>query len=247
MVWSLKSVLVTGSSRGIGFELVKRLTKSAQVVFACCRSPETSHDLKNFASNHDNVKVVALDVTNEDSIKSAFEEVSALLNGSGLTCLINNAGILYRSSFVDFSADNCKEVFLTNSIGPALVTQKFLPLIKKAATESTENEISVSRAAILNISSTLGSISEATFSSPIEYRMSKAALNMLTKTLAFELKSEKILVASLCPGWVQTDMGGPTAHRTLDLAGSDLLALFEKLNESNTGLMTRWNGQVVEA
>ncbi|XP_002160332.2 C-signal isoform X1 [Hydra vulgaris] len=247
MVWTLKSILVTGSNRGIGLELVKRLTERAEIVFACCRSAEKAQELNKHASNHENVKVIELDVTNMDSIKVAYEKVSSILDGSGLTCLVNNAGIAFMSTFNEFSSDHCKDVFLTNSIGPALVTQTFLPLIKKAAIESSETELSVSRASILNISSTMGSISEATTTLGIEYRMSKAALNMLTKTLAFELKSEKILVASICPGWVQTDMGGPNATRTLDLAGSDLIALFEKLNESNTGFMTSWNGRIIGA
>ena len=70
---------------------------------------------------------------------------------------------------------------------------------------------------------------------------------MLTKTLAIELKPDKILVASICPGWVQTDMGGPAAHRTVEVAVSDLLELFEKLNESNCGFMMNWNGRVYGA
>ena len=75
----------------------------------------------------------------------------------------------------------------------------------------------------------------------------QAALNMLSKTLAIELKADKILVVSICPGWVQTDLGGPTATRTLDVAISDLLALFEKLNESSCGFMISYDGRVYGA
>ncbi|XP_008943926.1 PREDICTED: uncharacterized oxidoreductase YKL071W-like [Merops nubicus] len=100
--------------------------------------------------------------------------------------------------------------YKTNAVGPMLMAQAFLPLLKKAARESTEKGLSCSKAAIINISTIMGSIERTpeSFCKPvISYRCSKAALNMLTKCQALTYAEAGILCVALHPGWVKTDMG----------------------------------------
>ncbi|KAK5979400.1 C-factor domain protein [Trichostrongylus colubriformis] len=115
----------------------------------------------------------------------------------------------------------------------------FLPLLRKAASQVTSDEFSSNRAAILNISSGVGSIGTNTSGSgqfgSLAYRISKSALNSLMKTVSIDLEPEHILVASFCPGWVQTDMGGAGASITVEESASALVSSFAKLNKEHHG------------
>ncbi|KAK6022922.1 c-factor family protein, partial [Ostertagia ostertagi] len=148
--------------------------------------------------------------------------VEKIVGNKGLTVLLNNAGafVKYTTKQEPNRADIIKN-FNINAASVAVVTQVFLPLLRKAAEQGASDEFSVDRSAIINISSGLGSIANNTTGSgdmgTLAYRISKSALNSLMKTVAIDLEPEHILVASFCPGWVQTDMGGPKAHLTVSL------------------------------
>ncbi|XP_048371203.1 C-factor-like [Sphaerodactylus townsendi] len=212
-----RSVLVTGANRGIGLELVRQLLSkpdSPQWIFACSREPEGERGqaLRNLASKYPNLVMVKLDTTSSASIKAAAACVENHLKGSGLNLLINNAGILKAVTLDMVDEEDMINTYKTNVIGPLLVNQTFLPLLKRAAQGSSKKGLSCSRAAIINISSILGSmdfVPPSVVKPAISYRCSKAALNMLTRCQSVDYQKEGILSTIIHPGWVKTDMGGP--------------------------------------
>ncbi|KAK6043521.1 oxidoreductase, short chain dehydrogenase/reductase family protein [Cooperia oncophora] len=234
------SVMVTGANRGIGYGLVKEFLKNKEIrhVIATARDPENATKLKEI--NDSRLSIVKLDVTCDDSIKKAYAEVEKIVGEQGLTVLVNNAGVLlkYRTKQEPNRADLIKN-FNINTASVAVLTQVFLPLLCKAAKHGTSDELSVDRSAIINISSTLGSIASNTMGSGekqvLAYNVSKTALNSLMKTMAIDLESDHILIASFCPGWVQTEMGGSDAQITTDQSVADLVKSFSNLNKSHHG------------
>uniref|UniRef100_A0A0K0DKZ1 NAD(P)-binding protein n=1 Tax=Angiostrongylus cantonensis TaxID=6313 RepID=A0A0K0DKZ1_ANGCA len=215
------SVLVTGANRGIGLGLVKEFLKNEEIqhVIATAREPDSAKaELKRIGDKR--LSVIKLDVTSDESIKGAYIAVKNLVDDRGLTVLVNNAGIFvkYFTNQEPNRADIIKN-FDTNAGGVAVLTQMFLPLLRKSASYMATEEFSIDRAAIINISSGAGSISTNTTGSSssgmLAYRTSKAALNSLMKTMAIDLEPEGILISSFCPGWVQTDMGGSNAQVTV--------------------------------
>ncbi|KFV19905.1 C-factor, partial [Tauraco erythrolophus] len=168
-------------------------------------------ELRNLASKHPNLVLVKLDVASPSAVTDAAKVVEGKLSGTGLNLLINNAGICtLTSSLETANAEEMIRIYETNAVGPMLMAQAFLPLLKKAAQESTEKGLSCSKAAIINISSAMGSIKktpESYYKPIISYRCSKAALNMLTRCQALTYGEAGILCVALHPGWVKTDMG----------------------------------------
>uniref|UniRef100_A0A8C6Z584 C-factor-like n=1 Tax=Nothoprocta perdicaria TaxID=30464 RepID=A0A8C6Z584_NOTPE len=253
----VRSALLTGANRGIGLGLVKhflQLPNPPERIFAACRDPkgERAQELQSLASKHPrngaltSCCVDSVDVTDPASIQAAAARVTEHLKGSGLNLLINNAGIVKWNSLDTTTREEMSEVYATNTIGPLLVSQAFLPLLKKAAQGSPSSELSCSRAAIINISSIGGSIaSESSWDmiQIVSYRCSKAALNMLTKCQSLGYRQHGILCAALHPGWVQTDMGSPPL--TVDMSVQMMLEVFSKLSEKDSGTLLDWEGKVI--
>uniref|UniRef100_A0A914VK13 Oxidoreductase n=1 Tax=Plectus sambesii TaxID=2011161 RepID=A0A914VK13_9BILA len=250
-----RTVLVTGASRGIGLELVKQLAalENGPVhIFAACRNPDAATDLQSVAKAHSTVHVVTLDAEDDNSIDSAVKEVQSVLKDEGLNLLVNNAGILEREgvSIPCAKRDVYQRHFNVNATGPVMITQAFLPLLQKASSASNSANLGIHKAAVVNISSMLGSIAENTGIEKIvdhtAYRMTKTALNQLTKTLSIDLAKDGILVVSFCPGWVQTDMGGSQAMLKVNDSVSALLDSFSKLSKEHTGGFFAHTGQPIK-
>ncbi|KAM4894280.1 C-signal-like isoform 9-T23 [Sylvia borin] len=252
----VRSVLVTGANRGIGLGLVQhflRMPKPPQWIFATCRDPkgQRAQELRNLASKHPNIIIIPLEVSDPTSIKAAAAKVAEHLGGSGLNLLINNAGIVKLNTLDTETLEDMREVYTTNTIGPLLVGQAFLPLLKKAAQGSPGSGLSCSKAAIVNISSTAGCIADCFGWELIQgtsYRCSKAALNMLSKCQSLGYKEHGILCVALHPGWVQTELGGATGHTpptTVDDSVQGMLKVLSSLSEKETGAFLDWEGKVV--
>ncbi|XP_019344546.1 uncharacterized protein LOC102570910 isoform X2 [Alligator mississippiensis] len=181
------SVLVTGSNRGIGLELVKHFVRKPNppdVIFATCRDPAgaQAEELKKMASKHSKVIMLQLEATDPASVEAAAKKAEAHLKGSGLNLLINNAGVMPQSTLASATPDDMMSVYNTNVVGPLLVTQAFLPLLKKAAQGSSHKPLSCSKAALINMSTILGSMEKTpeTYSwfPVVSYRCSKADLTV---------------------------------------------------------------------
>ncbi|XP_075796813.1 C-signal-like isoform X1 [Pelodiscus sinensis] len=251
----VRSVLVTGANRGIGLELVRQLLGKAnppERVFAGCRDPAGERaQLQDLASRHPNLVIVALDVTHPASIQAAAASVQEQLKGSGLTLLINNAGTAMPSTLESETPEGMALVYATNVTGPLLVSQAFLPLLKKAAQESPQTGLSCSRAAIVNMSSEAGSIQNIFLwhlGQAVSYRCSKAALNMLTKCQALAHGGDGILSVALHPGWVQTDMGSRASLKAplaVDASVREILEVLPTLSEKDNGAFVSWEGKVL--
>ncbi|NXN06126.1 DHB2 dehydrogenase, partial [Sylvia borin] len=162
----VRSVLVTGANRGIGLGLIQhflRMPKPPQWIFAGCRDPkgQRAQELQNLASKHPNLVIITLEVANPTSIKAAAAKVEEYLAGSGLNLLINNAGMIKSKMLDAETLEDMTETYTTNTAGPLLMGQAFLPLLKKAAQGSPGSGLSCSKAAIVNISSIGGSIASS--------------------------------------------------------------------------------------
>ncbi|KAM9183092.1 C-signal-like [Mergus octosetaceus] len=252
----VRSVLVTGANRGIGLGLVQHLLglpNPPEWVFAACRDPkgQRAQELQNLASKHPNLVIVPLEVTKPASIKAAAASVGERLKDSGLNLLINNAGIGNNSSLDNVTQEDMAQMYATNTIGPLLLSQAFLPLLKKAAQGSPGSGLSCSKAAIINMSSYAGSIQDVyvwEYGQAISYRCSKAALNMLTKCQSLSYREHGILCAAFHPGWVITDMGSTIEDKTrvtVDVSVRGMMKVISSLSEKDTGTFLDWEGKVL--
>ncbi|KAL8194843.1 UNVERIFIED_CONTAM: hypothetical protein K2H54_037007 [Gekko kuhli] len=244
--FSVHSVLVTGSSRGLGLSLVKRflgLPTPPQWVFATCRTTDEAKckDLNEMKSQHQNLVVLQLDVTNLESISKAAERVQEYVRESGLTLLVNNAALRLNGDLETETAEQMAATYATNTIGPH---QVFLPLLKTAAQRSPLQGLSCSKAAVVNISSTGGS-TELMFlwekMQRVGYRCSKAALNMLTKCQSRVYQDYGVLCLCIHPGWVKTDT--TEADLTEEESTRGIVHVLATLSEKHNGTFVDWKGR----
>lgn len=211
-----KVALVTGSNKGIGLELVRQLAKAGVTTILTARNEaQGSAAQAQLQQEGLTVEFLPVDVTNLISIRAAAARIEQ--HYGKLDILVNNAGILpdedSESNALIIAPDIVRQVFETNTLGPLQTSQVMLPLLRKSANGK-----------IINISSGMGSLSEMDGGYPA-YRISKAALNAVTRILASDLQGSAITVNSVCPGWVKTDMGGPNAERSPERSVNGILPL----------------------
>jgi NAD(P)-dependent dehydrogenase (short-subunit alcohol dehydrogenase family) len=217
--------LVTGANKGIGLEVVRQLATLGWRVFLTGRSLAAVR--KAASPLGPAVVPVPLDITSRISIEAAFSVVSQAVNH--LDVLVNNAGILDHDegSVFELHPQRLRRMFETNTIGPLLVSQTFLPLLRKS--ESGR---------IINVSSGAGQLSDMGTWAPA-YSISKTALNGVTGQFAAALRDSNIAVNSVCPGWVKTDMGGHEAPLTVEQGADTIVWLATEAPQSMTGLFIR--------
>ena len=185
------SILVTGANRGLGLELVRQLAALAgnakpNHIIAACRNPAEANDLIDLAKqNADKPKIslIRLDVTDENSIQSAFEETSSLCGAEGLNLIINNAGVFPAKYAPEmFSFQSTTDCMAGNTVAPLILTKTFHPLLLKAAATKEAGVMSTAKAGVVMMSSNLGSIANTQEKRNFPYyayNASKAALNMV--------------------------------------------------------------------
>ncbi|KAM6353915.1 C-signal-like [Alca torda] len=242
------SVLLTGCDGGLGLGLLKGLLEQPRPprhIFAACLDPQ-GKAINEVALGCPNVMVLPLDVTDPNSIKAAVRKVQEKVGSAGLNLLINNTGTTRHSTLATETAENMSLVYITNTIGPLQTSQAFLPLLKEAAEAEGQRGMSCGRAAIVNISSILGSIEVAEAweeRQDVCYRCSKAALNMLTKCLALEYGGSGILCVSVDPGCVTPPLGRGTGPVTVEESVQGVLRLLAGLSATSNGTFWNWRGQ----
>ncbi|XP_014328424.2 uncharacterized protein LOC102231003 [Xiphophorus maculatus] len=253
------NILVTGTNRGIGLELVKQLAEKTgpeTQIYASCRDPEgtRAEALRNVANRFPGkITPIKFDTADEDSISAAFQAVSQKLGAAGLNLLINNAAINKPSAPGSLSAtrkQDMMEVYETNVAGPFILTKVFLPLLQKAANTRDEgDDMSCRRSAIINMSTVFASVKKCpeTFhmAQMYPYRTSKAALNMLTCCQAEDFRRHGILVTAIHPGWVQTEMGGEQAPLMPQDSVAGMLRVMSTLSNKHSGLLLDWEGNTI--
>jgi len=227
-------VLITGANRGLGLEFATQYIRRGDRVFAGCRRPEQAHDLQ--ALRHktpERLTILPLDVTNVASIDAAIKVIR--IETGALDLLINNAGVYpHGERPSNLEPDTMLQTYHVNCVGPMMVAQRSLPLLRQGANPK-----------IVNMTSRLGSITLKQRGGTYSYGSSKAALNMLTRALAFDLKQEGIVVAALHPGWVQTDMGGDAAPLTPSEAIRGVSGVIGDLTMDDTGCYRTWAGETL--
>jgi NAD(P)-dependent dehydrogenase (short-subunit alcohol dehydrogenase family) len=228
-----KTVLITGANRGIGLGMVLLMAGKDYRVFAGYREEARSERLFEKARQDGRILPVKVDVTRESDLRGLAETIAS--QTGHLDILINSAGInLGKAGQIDsLNLKDFTESFLVNVGGPFLTTRYFLPLLK----EGREKKV-------VNITSTMGSIQLST-GDMVPYRVSKAALNMLTKNMAIAYRPSGITVVGLHPGWVRTDMGGPEAPLSVEESVSKLLGIIESLSPSRSGEVISFEGEVI--
>ena len=187
--------LVTGANRGIGREIAAQLARDhGFTVLAGARDPSQVEAAENLLP-------LELDVSDDDSVGAAVAGIEE--NPGSLDVLVNNAGVHGEPiGVVEYELEDARAVFETNVLGPWRLIQATFPLLRESASPR-----------IVNVSSGAGQLDEMD-SGRAAYRLSKTALNALTRTLAAE--HPQLSVNSICPGWVRTDMGGSSATRSVE-------------------------------
>lgn len=238
----MRRILITGANRGIGLELVREYVQCGDVIFATCRQPDRADVLQALARQHpDQVKILPLEVTDRAAIDAVFAAVAAQVDG--LELLYNNAGIYpdgvfpqasHSSSFGYLDAEAMLDVFRVNTISPAILTQAAANLLRNGQNPR-----------VVNLSSDAGSLALHADGGNYSYPSSKAALNMITRCLAGDFRKDGVIVISLHPGWIRTDMGGEQATLALDEAVPSILRMIDGLTLADSGEFFNWDGKHV--
>lgn len=228
-----KIVFISGANRGIGYELTQQLAKHPYKIIAGYRSINQSKQLLDEAENAKNIFPYKVDITAENDL-TALHSFIATEFGQ-LDMLINNAAINQNRTLNlnDLDWSEIAHHFKVN-VGGAFLSAKYLyPLIKAGKGKK-----------IINISSRLASI-DLSDGGSIPYSISKTGLNMLTKQQAIDYKADGIIVISLSPGWVRTDMGGSAAPLSPQKSAVRILQIIETLSLSQSGQFVESDGKIL--
>jgi NAD(P)-dependent dehydrogenase (short-subunit alcohol dehydrogenase family) len=226
----MRSVFITGASRGLGLEWVRQYAKAGWRVYATCRHPEEAAELKALADKQGAVSVHRLDVCDAEQLRTLRLD----LDEARIDVLLNNAGV-YLDKFtgdlggIDYEA--WLRSFAVNTLGAVRVTEAFIEPLA-----SSEKRL------VVAITSHMGSIAEITSPGSYAYRSSKAALNAAMKGLSCKLAERGVGVLLLHPGWVKTRMGGPDAPLTVEQSVTGMRSLVERFVPEMNGRFFRYNG-----
>ncbi|HKP02459.1 MAG TPA: SDR family oxidoreductase [Chthoniobacterales bacterium] len=217
-----KTALVTGANKGIGFEVARELARLGRRVFLGARDAKAGQAAAKKLSRDGDIVFLEIDVSDAGSIARAAEEFAR--QADRLDVLVNNAGILLDEdkSAVTVTPEIFETTLRTNTLGPWLVAQAFVPLLKKS-----------SEPRIVNVSSGGGQLEDGADGWAPAYCVSKTALNGVTVQLAAALP--KCAVNSVCPGWVRTEMGGESATRSVAEGAATIVWLATDAPHNLTG------------
>jgi NAD(P)-dependent dehydrogenase (short-subunit alcohol dehydrogenase family) len=218
---SQQVALVTGGNRGLGLETAKQLAKRGMAVVLGSRDEAKGKEAaERLAADGLRVTAAHIDVADEASIAALAKQLDG--THGRLDVLVNNAGAVFdpkgESSILTAEAETLERTFRVNTVGAVLCCKHLVPLMKKHGFGR-----------VVNVSSGMGQLSDMNSGWP-GYRLSKTALNAVTRILSEELKGSGIKVNSVCPGWVRTDMGGPNATRSIE-EGVDTIVWLATLHD----------------
>jgi NAD(P)-dependent dehydrogenase (short-subunit alcohol dehydrogenase family) len=230
-----QTILVTGANKGIGYEICRQLSRLGHRVILSARSAGRGEKAAaTLAREKLQVDFLLLDTADEASIRHAARELGQRLKVKALHALINNAAILdtWEGTILDAKPAEIRDCFITNTLGPILLTQALVPLLEAGKPSR-----------VINVSSQLGSVAHMT-DGWAGYGISKAALNAATRKLAQALRPRGISVNAASPGWVRTDMGGQSAPLPVEKGAQNIIRLITDVPHTLTDHYLEANGEI---
>lgn len=230
----MANIIITGANRGIGLALVKAYLLGGNRVFALCRQPQQADQLNELAASAGGqLTVHTVDMADAGSIIT----FAGSLKDTPVDVLLNVAGIvggrtdsLLKAPFSEADFDDWRTAFEVMTIGPFRLTQAVLPNLIAA------------RGKVMTVSSQIAA-STWPRGGLYAYGATKAAVNRLMRSLAFDLRDKGVTVALVHPGWVQTDMGGANAEITPQESAAGIKQVLDGLTLEDTGKFFKWNGE----
>lgn len=230
----MKATLITGANRGIGLEFCRQYAADGWRVLACSRHPEKSTALNKLAAQYPElIKIHTLNVADPAQI----DQLGQALATESIDLLLNNAGVYPDSDKSGFGRTDYVEwmqAFRINTMAPLKMAETFAPHIARSKQKT-----------IVTITSKMGSISDNSSGGSYLYRSSKAAVNMVVKSLAIDLKPVGITTVVCHPGWVQTDMGGANALISPEKSVSGIRQVISKLTLKDSGKFFGYDGELI--
>ena len=230
-------IFITGANRGLGLGLVKLYAKNGWDVIASCRNPENSIELKDVANKkNNNIRVYNLDVEDLNSIESLSKElknipIDVLLNVAGYygKKIVSEPGGLQQ--FGDTDYDDWLRIVKINIFGPMKICESFIQNIELGKQKK-----------IITLSSIIGSIGGNDQGMMYAYRVSKAGVNAIMRSMALDLSNRGIIAIPLHPGWVRTDMGGPDADIDTETSVKGMKNVIDNLKKEDSGRYMVYDG-----
>ena len=231
------TVLITGSSRGIGLEFTRQYARRGWTVIATCRSPDKALELQEIAQDYSNVTIDQLDVTDHDMIDALADKYS----GTPIDILLNNAGINPSPSdqmlgSIDY--DLFRTILETNTIGPMKMAEAFM-----------ENVRASEQKKIMTLSSGMGSIENSPRFRSVTgpYRVSKAGVNMAMRVVYASVGRRGVIVGILDPGLVDTDQAKtvPLEKMPPEVSVAAMIEVIDNFDSENSGSFIQYDGEAV--
>ncbi len=220
----MPTILITGANRGLGLEFVRQYAADGWRVIATVRDP-----LKGRAASDAGAEVHVCDVADPRQVA----RLAGSLDGAGLDVLLCNAGVWgEHQALGDLDAESFLRVMRVNALAPLLLADALADRL-------------VGRKLVAAVSSKMGSIAENTSGGDYAYRASKAALDMVIKSLSIDLAPRGITVLALSPGWVKTDMGGPSAPLEAPESVAGMRRVMAAASPADSGSFLHYDGSVV--
>jgi NAD(P)-dependent dehydrogenase (short-subunit alcohol dehydrogenase family) len=217
----MPTILITGANRGLGLEFVRQYAAAGWRVLATVRDP-----LSGRATSEAGGQVYVADIADETSLRRLKTSVAATM----FDIVLNNAGVYGdRQDFGDVDVAEFLRVVRTNTIAPLKIAETFADRMD-------------GRRIIAAVSSKMGSVADNGSGGSYAYRASKAALNMVVKGLAADLRPRGITTVALSPGWVRTDMGGAAAPLEASEAVAGMRAVLDRLSPADSGKFFHFDG-----
>jgi NAD(P)-dependent dehydrogenase (short-subunit alcohol dehydrogenase family) len=238
----MKTVLITGANKGIGFETARQLLRHGYFIYLGSRDTAKGVEAvrKLNETGNTNVEALTIDVSDINSVRQARQTLESKIGS--LDILVNNAGIAgdQPQDFVSGGIDNLRKIFDTNFFGMVQTTQEFLPLLRKSG-----------EAAIINVSSEVGSLAmrldpnrNTNRDKYNAYGASKTAVNAFTIMLANELRAEGISVNSVTPGYTATDLNQNQGSKTVEQGAATIVKLVTGSRPDITAKFFKDGGEV---
>jgi NAD(P)-dependent dehydrogenase (short-subunit alcohol dehydrogenase family) len=226
-----QTILITGANRGIGLALTREFAGHGWRVIATCRRPEAADELRKTAEGQPaSIRIERLDVTDPEQIS----ELAGKLQEETIDILFNNAGVggSDRQEFAEIDEQLWLETFRINTIAPLKMVETFIRQVAGSG-----------RRIIATMGSIMGSIGDNSSGGYYIYRTSKAAVHMVVKSLAIDLRHEGIIAVVLHPGWVQTEMGGTGATLSPKRSAAGLYQVLTSLEAEDNGKFLDYLGR----